>query len=165
MAVKSQILPDFTIVWLELQNTRTQDLLSVWTMYFDGSKRVKDAGDGVVLISPKGDKLEYVLRMSLPNASNNEAEYEPLLHGMRMAKPYGATRLIIFADSNLVVQQVMNRCDALSDNMTMYRNLNYYLEGTFDGCEVSQASRTSNDEADVLANIGSQCLCITTGVF
>jgi hypothetical protein len=28
---------------------------------------------------------------------------------------------------------VMNRCDAISDNMTAYRNLYYYLEGTFDG--------------------------------
>jgi hypothetical protein len=33
-------------------------------MYFDGSKRVEGAGVGVVLISPQGDKLKYVLRMS-----------------------------------------------------------------------------------------------------
>jgi ribonuclease HI len=104
-------------------------------MYFDGSKRVKVAGVGVVLISPQGDKLKYVLRMSFPHTSNNEAEYEVLLHGMRMAKTCGATRLRIFGDSNMVVYQVMNRCDALSDNMTAYRNLYYYLEGTFDGCE------------------------------
>jgi ribonuclease HI len=45
----------------------------------------------VVLISPQGDKLKYVLRMSFPQASNNEAEYEDLLHGMKMAKAYGAT--------------------------------------------------------------------------
>jgi ribonuclease HI len=78
-----------------------------------------------------------------------------LLHGMKMAKACGATRLRIFGDSNLVVQQVMNRCDAISDNMTVYRNLYYYLEGTFDGCEVSHVSRANNKEADNLANIGS----------
>jgi ribonuclease HI len=61
--------------------------------------------------------------MSFTQASNNEAEYEDLLHGMKMAKACGATRLKIFGDSNLVVQQVMNRCDAISDNMTTYRNL------------------------------------------
>jgi hypothetical protein len=66
-------------------------------------------------------------------------------------------------DSNLVVQQVMNRCDAISDNMTAYRNLYYYLEGTFDGCKVSHVSRASNEEADNLANIGSQCLPIPQG--
>jgi transposase InsO family protein len=103
--------------------------------------------------------------MSFPQASNNEAEYEALLHGMKMAKACGATRLKIFGDSNLVVQQVMNRCDAISDNMTAYRNLYYYLEETFDGCEVSHISRASNEEADNLANIGSQCLPIPQGVF
>jgi ribonuclease HI len=61
-------------------------------MYFDGSKRVQGAGAGVVLISLQGDKLKYVLRMSFPQASNNEAEYEALLHGMKMAKVCGATR-------------------------------------------------------------------------
>jgi ribonuclease HI len=62
-------------------------------MYFDGSKRVEGAGAGVVLISPQGDKLIYVLRMTFPQASNNKAKYEALLHGMRMAKACGATRL------------------------------------------------------------------------
>jgi hypothetical protein len=103
--------------------------------------------------------------MSFPQASNNEAEYEALLHGMKMAKACGATRLKIFGDSNLVVQQVMNKCDAINDNMTAYRNLYYYLEGTFDGYEVSHISRASNKEADNLANIGSQCLPVPQGVF
>jgi hypothetical protein len=61
-AIKSQILPDFTAEWLELQNTGPPDLSSVWTMYFDGSKRIQGAGAGVVLISPQGDKLKYVLK-------------------------------------------------------------------------------------------------------
>jgi hypothetical protein len=82
---------------------------------------------------------------------------------MRMAKACGATRLKIFGDSNLVVQQVMNRCDAVSNNMTAYRNLYYYLEGTFDGCEASHVSRASNEEADNMAN--PQCLPVPPGVF
>jgi ribonuclease HI len=164
-AIKSQVLPDFTAEWLKLQNTGPPNLSSVWTMYFDGSKRVQGAGAGVILISPQGDKLKYVLRMSFPQASNNEAEYETLLHGMKMPKACGATGLKIFWDSNLVVQQVMNRCDAISDNMTSYRNLYYYLEGIFDGCEVSRVSRASNEEANNLANIRSRCLPIPPGVF
>jgi hypothetical protein len=83
--------PIFTAEWLELQNPGPPDLSSVWTMYFDGSKRVQGAGAGVVLISPQGDKLNYVLSMTFPQAFNNEAEYEALLHGMTMAKPCGAT--------------------------------------------------------------------------
>jgi hypothetical protein len=103
--------------------------------------------------------------MSFPQASNNEAEYKALLHGMKMAKACGATRLKIFGDSNLVVQQVINKCDAISDNMTAYRNLYYYLKGTLDGYEVSHISRASNEEVDNLANIGSQCLPVPQGVY
>jgi hypothetical protein len=84
---------------------------------------------------------------------------------MKMAKACGATQLKIFGDSNLVVQQVMNHCDAISDNLTAYRNLYYYLEGTFNGYEVSHISRANNEEADNLANIGSQCLPVPLGVF
>jgi ribonuclease HI len=164
-AIKSQVLPDFTAEWLELQNTGPPDLSSVWITYFDGSKRIQGAGAGVVLISPQGDKLKYVLKMRFPQASNNEAEYEALLHRMKMAKACGATRLKIFGDSNLVVRQVMNQCDAVSDNMTAYRNLYYYLEGTFDGCKVLHVSKASNEEANNLANIGSQCLPVPPGVF
>jgi hypothetical protein len=103
---------------LELQNIGPPDLSSVWTMYFEGSKRVAGAGAGVVLISPQGDKLKYVVQMSFPHASNNKAEYQALLHCKRIAKAYGATRLKIFGISNLVIQQVMNHCDVVSDNMT-----------------------------------------------
>jgi ribonuclease HI len=155
-AIKSQVLPDFTAEWLELQSTGPPYLSSVWTMYFDGSKRVQGASAGVDLISPHDDKLKYVLRISFSQASNNEAEYEALLHGMEMAKACGATRLKIFGDSNLVIQQVMNRCDTINDNMMPYKNLYHYLKGTFDGCEVSHISRNNNEEADNLANIGSQ---------
>jgi hypothetical protein len=59
----------------------------------------------------------------------------------------------------------MNKCDAISDNMTAYKNLYYYLKGIFDGYEVSHVSRASNEEANNLVNIGSQCLPVPQGVF
>jgi ribonuclease HI len=129
-------------------------------MNFVRSKRTKGAGAGVILTSPQGDKMKYILRMTFPNASHNEAAYEALLHGMRMAKACGATSLKIFRDSQLVAQIVMNKCDAVNDSMIAYKDAYNELEKTFDGCEVTHMSRFSNDEADVLANIGSQCLTI-----
>ena len=82
-----------------------------------------------MLISPKGEKLKYVLEVNFDKASNNEAEYESLLHGVCMAKACGATRLIIYGDSNLVVQQTMKVCEAVEDNMSTYQNLYGILEG------------------------------------
>jgi GTPase Era involved in 16S rRNA processing len=96
--------------------------------------------------------------MTFPNASNNEAEYEALTHGMKMAKACGATCLKIFHDSQLVAQQVMNKSDAVNDSMITYKEVYNELKKLFDGCEVNHISGLSNDEADVLANIGSQCL-------
>ena len=63
----------------------------------------------------------YVLRMKFKNASNNEAEYEALIHGMKMAKACGATRLVIYGDSILVVQQTMKEWDASAENMLAYQ--------------------------------------------
>src|SRR3954470_12475732 len=101
-------------------------------MFFDGSKRHQGAGTGVVLISPKGDKLGYVLQINFSKASNNEAEYEALLHGMRMAKACGATCLVLYGDSNLIVQQAMRDCEAVAFNMFAYQKLYNTLEGEFD---------------------------------
>ena len=93
--------------------------------------------------------------MDFEKPSNNEAEYEALIHGMKMAKECGADRLMIYGDSNLVVQQTMKECDATTENMIAYRNLYNIMEGSFDGCELRHIGRASNEEADTLANIGS----------
>src|SRR3954463_8325480 len=135
-----------------------------WTMHFDGSKREAGAGAGVILTSPQGDKMKYVLWMKF-RASNNEAEYEALIHGMRMANICGATRQVIYGDSNLVVQQTMNECDAHAANMIAYCALYNSLKGDFDGCELRHVGRESNEEADRLANIGSTCARVPPGVF
>ena len=82
-----------------------------------------------------------------------------------MAKTCGATRLAIYGDSNLVVQQAMRDCDAPADNMAAYHKLYNTLEGSFDGCELNYISRANNTEADELANIGSTRGPVPPGVF
>ena len=41
-------------------------------------------GAGIVLTSPKGDKLRYVLQIHFAT-SNNVIEYEALIHGLWLA--------------------------------------------------------------------------------
>src|SRR3954462_11784650 len=164
-AIKAQVLPDFLVEWTEVQTPGPPDLSNSWTMFSDGSKRQQGAGAGVVLISPKGTKLKYVLQINFTHASNNGAEYEALLHGMRMAKTCGAMRLIIYGDSNLVVQQAMRDCDAVADNMAAYLKLYNALEGSFDGCELNYIIRANNTEADELVNIGSTRRPVPPDVF
>jgi hypothetical protein len=59
----------------------------------------------------------------------------------------------------------MKRCDAVLDTMAAYHDLYNLLEGEFDGCELHHIGRSSNEEADTLANIGSTRAPIPLGVF
>jgi ribonuclease HI len=52
-------------------------------MYFDGLLKLEGAGAGVLLISPTGEQLKYVLHI-IWKVSNNEVEYEALLHGLHL---------------------------------------------------------------------------------
>jgi ribonuclease HI len=74
-------------------------------MYFDGSLKLEGTGAGVLLISPKGEQLRYVLQIFW-NISNNEAEYEALLHGLRLAISLGIKQLLVYGDSIVVIYQV-----------------------------------------------------------
>jgi ribonuclease HI len=88
-------------------------------MNFDGSKMRGGLGEGIVLISPKGDKLHYVLQIHFA-ASNNVAEYEALIHGLKLAKEIGIQRIPFFGDSDLMVHQVSRDWDAKDANMASY---------------------------------------------
>jgi ribonuclease HI len=120
-------------------------------------------GAGVVLTSPKGDKLQYVLQTHF-RASNNIAEYEALVHGLKMAKEIGIQRILCFGDSDLVVHQVSGDWDAKDANMTSYRFYVQQLSGFFEGCEFHHVPRANNDEADRLPKIGSTKQDIPAGV-
>ena len=105
-------------------------------MFFDCSKMLNGSGAGVVLVSPMhGDKLSYVLQIHF-DSSNNEAEYEALLYGLHMAISLGVHRLMVYSDSDLVVNQVMKEWDIRSPAMTGYCNAVRKLEKKFEGLEL-----------------------------
>ena len=74
-------------------------------MYFDGSMMKTGAGAGLLFISPLGVHMRYVIRLHFP-ASNNMAEYEALLSGLRIAIELGIKCLDVCGDSQLVINQV-----------------------------------------------------------
>jgi ribonuclease HI len=55
------------------------------------------------------------------HASNNVAEYEALVHGLKLAKEIGIPRILCFGESDLVVHQVSGEWDARDTNMASYR--------------------------------------------
>ena len=71
-------------------------------MYFNGSLMTRDAGVGLVFISPIGIRMKYAVRLHFP-ASNNVAEYEALINGLCIAIELGIQWLDIQGDSQLVM--------------------------------------------------------------
>ncbi|XP_071685255.1 uncharacterized protein [Lolium perenne] len=118
--IKSQALADFLVDWAEMQYKLPPPETEYWRMHFDGSKLKEGLGAGVVLTSPKGDNLRYVLQIHF-RASNNVAEYEALVHGLKVAKEVGVRRIICYGDSDLVVLQCSGDWDAKDANMASYR--------------------------------------------
>ena len=84
-AIKSQALADFLVDWAETQYLPPAPDSTHWRMHFDGSKMRTGLGAGIVLTSPKGDKLKYTLQIHFA-ASNNVAEYEALIHALPRSK-------------------------------------------------------------------------------
>jgi hypothetical protein len=87
-AIKSQALADFVAEWIEIQQPTLDAFLDHWKMYFDGSLNLGGASAGVLFISLEGKQLKYVLQI-LWQATNNEAEYETLIHGLRIVTSLG----------------------------------------------------------------------------
>ena len=83
--IKSRAFVDFINYWSELQALEDKPDNTYWTIHFDGSRQLEGSGAGVVLTSPRGDKICYVLRLMF-SCTNNAAEYEALLHGLQVAK-------------------------------------------------------------------------------
>nr|ABA97230.1 retrotransposon protein, putative, Ty3-gypsy subclass [Oryza sativa Japonica Group] len=163
-SIKSQALADFLAEWTECQEDMPEEKMEYWTMHFDGSKRLTGTGAGVVLISPTGERLSYVLWIHF-SASHNVAEYEALLHGLRIAISLSIRRLIVRGYSQLVVNQVMKEWSCLDDNMTAYRQEVRKLENKFDGLELTHVLRHNNEAADRLANFGSKREAAPSDVF
>ncbi|KAK1646114.1 hypothetical protein QYE76_063919 [Lolium multiflorum] len=112
---------------------------------------------------PPGDRLDYVLQIHFA-ASNNVAEYEALIHGLKLAKEIGVRRILCFGDSDLVIQQASGDWDAKDANMASYRFHVQQLSGFFDGCEFHHVPRANNEAADALSKIGSTRQAIPPGV-
>ena len=75
-------------------------------MYFDGAFSRHGTGAGAVLVSPTQDKLYYAVQLCFQHGekvSNNIAEYEGLIAGLKAAVALGVKRLTIKGDSQLLV--------------------------------------------------------------
>ncbi len=126
-----------------------------WTMAFDGALNSQGAGAGFILTSPLGDQFKHAIHLNF-GATNNTAEYEGLLAGIRAAATLGVRRLIVKGDSELVANQVHKDYKCSSPELSKYLAEVRKLEKRFDGIEVRHVYRKDNIEPDDLARRASR---------
>jgi ribonuclease HI len=163
-AIKSQVLADFLAEWVDTQLLTAPIQAKLWTMYFDGSLMKTGAGAGLLFISPLGKHVRYVLRLHFP-ASNNVAEYEALVNGLRIAVELGVQRLDARGDSQLVIDQVMKKSHCRNRKMEAYCDEVRRLEDKFYGLELNHVARRYNKTTDELAKIASGQMMVPLNVF
>jgi ribonuclease HI len=122
------------------------------------------AGAGLLFVSPLGEHMRYAGCLHFP-ASNNMAEYEALLCGLKIAIEIGVKRLHVRGDSQLVIDQVMKNASCHDDKMETYCKAMRALEDKFYGIELNHVPRRYNEEADKLAKIASGRITVPPNVF
>ena len=123
-------------------------------MYFDGSLMKTGAGADLLVISPLGIHMRYVIRIHFAT-SNNVAEYEALVNGLRIAIELGVRRLDVRGDSQLVIDQVMKVSSCHDPKMEAYYKEVRKLEDKFHSLELIHIAQLYNEAADELAKITS----------
>ncbi|CAJ2642757.1 uncharacterized protein LOC123899916 [Trifolium pratense] len=150
-SIKSQILADFV---LESTSPPAEVESHTWTLSVDGSSNLKGSGAGIVLEGPDGVLVEQSLRFAF-RTSNNQAEYEALIAGMKLAKEMEVRRLKAKSDSQLVTSQVSGEFQAKDPQLIKYLHQVKSLSEHFDTFELLYVPREQNARADLLSKLAS----------
>ncbi|XP_077217983.1 uncharacterized protein LOC143852483 [Tasmannia lanceolata] len=126
----------------------------LWELHVDGSSNHMGSGAGLILTGPGDFVMDYAVRFGF-KASNNEAEYEALLAGMKLAIQTQARKLKAYSDSQLVVKQIQGSYEARDDGMGKYLAQVRALADKFTSFEVMRVPRTENEKANILSKLAA----------
>jgi ribonuclease HI len=114
----------------------------------------KGVGAGCVIVSPNGACYELSARLEFP-CTNNQAEYEGMLHGLKFLKEVGARDVEALGDSNLVIQQIKGESQCLDGVLNNYRDKCLDLIGSFKTFSIKYIPRCDNKRDNALAQQAS----------
>ncbi|GJX28566.1 reverse transcriptase domain-containing protein [Tanacetum coccineum] len=163
-AVKGQVLADFKtetpdqespeLYFYKPKTVPERDETKEWTLFTDGASSVKGSGVGLVLIGPSGVEHTYSLRLTF-DSTNNEAEYEALLAGLRIEKKMNIQRVEAKVDSKLVASQINGSYIANNDSMVKYLAKAKEYIAYFKYFSMKNIPRNQNQKANVLSKLAS----------
>ncbi|GJT36041.1 reverse transcriptase domain-containing protein [Tanacetum coccineum] len=125
-----------------------------WTLFTDGSSCEDGSGAGLILTNPERAEFTYAMRFRI-KATNNEAEYEALIAGLRIAEQIGVKNLQAHVDSRLVANQVNGSYIAKESCMVQYLNKVKTIAKSFKEFSIKQIPRSENKKAYALSKIAS----------
>ncbi|XP_074361163.1 uncharacterized protein LOC141701401 [Apium graveolens] len=126
-----------------------------WILHVDGAVNNNGARDGIVLITLEGHHLMRVIHFKF-YVTNNDAEYEALINGLKIALEVGVVNLIARSDSELVVNQVNGGFQARGPQTELYMRCVQRLLENFGSARLEGLPREENRNVDALAKMGSQ---------
>nr|XP_043630086.1 uncharacterized protein K02A2.6-like [Erigeron canadensis] len=107
-----------------------------------------------MLIGPDQKEYTYALRFKF-ETTNNEAEYEALLAGLRIAKDMKVRHIHVYVDSQLVAKQVQGEFEAKQSTIKKYLEKVHELINCFGSFEIEHIRRNQNQKADALSKLAS----------
>jgi len=152
-AAKAQVLADF-VIELASEHLDQETEVPKWSLYVDGASSRQGSGVGLRLTSSAGETIEQSYRLGF-NASNNEAEYEALIAGLKLALSLGIRELNAYSDSQLVASQFHGEYETRDERMGAYLEVVLNLTKQFDKFELTRIPRGENSSADALAALAS----------
>lgn len=120
----------------------------------DGASHDNDSGAGVILITPEGRRFSYALRLSF-KATNNEAEYEAMIIGLKLAREIGISEISIHSASQLVLNRITGEFQAKCSRLARYLSKVKELLDDFDSHIIEHVPRENNAHVDYLAKLAS----------
>jgi ribonuclease HI len=168
-SIKSQVLADFIVDWAGPVTQQNKPVEKVWTIHCDGAWCHVGAGAAAVITSPTGVKHRYAARLSFAlksdRCTNNVAEYEAIILGLRKLRALGIITCIIKTDSKVVVGQVEKEYSAKDHAPMQYLMAVRSLESQFKGFTLQHVDRAKNEEADALAKAAARGEALPSDVF
>ncbi|GKA15041.1 reverse transcriptase domain-containing protein [Tanacetum coccineum] len=128
-----------------------EELPEPWILCTDRSSCTDGSGAGLILTNPKGMEFTYALRFRF-DATNNEAEYEALIAGLKIAEQMGVKNIKANVDSRLVANQVNGTYVAQETDMVRYLEKVKTLTSSFKAFLIKQVPRSENKKADAHAH-------------
>ncbi|GKB28802.1 reverse transcriptase domain-containing protein [Tanacetum coccineum] len=127
---------------------------NAWEFFTDKASSFDGSGAGLMMVNPKGKEYTYALRFEF-KTTNNEAGYEALLAGLRIAKEMKIQELIIFVESQLVANQVNRLFQARQPAIKQYLEKAKELLASFPTYSIEHIKRDQNKKEDTLSKLAS----------